>query len=579
VHAVAGVASFAGCSIDKPGTYTLAATRTGLSSAHSTNFIITVGPAAKLAFTGQPGDSTGGITLASQPQVSVLDAGGNQTSAAVPVALALTNPNDAELTCSDNPLTSSSGAASFAACKVDRAGTYTLTATSGSLTSSTSASFTISVGPAAELSITRQPGDATGGIALATQPQTSVLDAGGNLTTATVPVTLALDNANGAALSCTDNPVTSSAGVASFAGCKVDQAGTYTLTATSGALMSATSASFTISVGPAAKLAFTQQPGPSTGGITLTTQPRVSVQDAGGNPASATVPVTLTLSNANGAVLSCTSNPLTSTSGVASFAGCRVDKLGTYTLTATSGSLTSATSASFSISAGPATQLSFTRQPNDGIVNGVLSSQPQVSLLDAGGNVTAAAAPVTLALNNASGAVLSCASNPLTSTSGVASFAGCRVDKAGAYTLTATSGSLPSATSTSFTITVPQLRLVNCSMLSSVGTCAGNFAFRDNSVLTSQVGLADAAGIAVAAPGAMTITVTCLGTNSECNFWTIASPGTVQIAAGATQSPDTAPGRISITKKSNAEKPVTMRLSAPGAQDFTFVVEKNVSNP
>src|SRR5205814_6484561 len=49
------VATFSNLSIDRAGTgYTLAATSAGLTGATSTTFNITVGPAAKLAFTTQP---------------------------------------------------------------------------------------------------------------------------------------------------------------------------------------------------------------------------------------------------------------------------------------------------------------------------------------------------------------------------------------------------------------------------------------------------------------------------------------------------------------------------------------------
>ena len=55
----------------------------------------------------------------------------------------------------------------------------------------------------------------------------------------------------------------------------------------------------------------------------------------------------------SGATLSCTSNPVTASAGVASFAGCKITgKAGNYTLRATSSGLTSATSSRFRISGG-----------------------------------------------------------------------------------------------------------------------------------------------------------------------------------------------------------------------------------
>jgi hypothetical protein len=63
-------------------------------------------------------------------------------------------------------------------------------------------------------------------------------------TTNTSNVTL---TPSGATLTCTANPKAAAAGVAKFAACKMNTAGTYTLTATDGALTSAVSSSFTIS--------------------------------------------------------------------------------------------------------------------------------------------------------------------------------------------------------------------------------------------------------------------------------------------------------------------------------------------
>jgi hypothetical protein len=140
--------------------------------------------------------------------------------------------------------------------------------------------------------------------------------------------------------------------VAGFAGCRIDRNSTYTLTAVSSGLTTAVSASFTISVGPASKLAFTTQPSGAVRNIAFLTQPTVAVQDAGGNTVTTSGPsVTLALTApAGGAVLTCTTNPRSTSSGIAVFAGCRVNQAGTYTLTATSGTLTVTVSNSFTIS-------------------------------------------------------------------------------------------------------------------------------------------------------------------------------------------------------------------------------------
>ncbi|MEO5851133.1 MAG: hypothetical protein ABIQ15_01350 [Nocardioides sp.] len=455
---VAGVATFAGCKVDKAGTYTLSATDGGLTSSISSSFIITAGAAAKLGFTTQPGGGPGGTAMAAQPAVAVQDGFGNTvTTNTSSVTLALTTAGGATLSCTANPIAAAAGVATFAGCKVDKAGTYTLTATDSGLTSSTSSSFTIAAGAAAKLAFTMQPGGGTSQTTMPTQPVVAVQDAGGNTVTSdTSTVTLALTTPGGASLTCTTNPKAAVAGVATFAGCRVDKTGTYTLTATDGALTTATSSSFTITAGAAAKVAFTAQPGNGTSQTALAAQPVVAVQDAFGNTVvTDSSSVTLTLTTPNGAALTCTANPTAAAAGVATFAGCKVDKTATYTLTATDGVLTTASSSSFTITAGPASKLAFSTQPSSGTGGTSLATQPVVTVQDAFGNtVTTDSSSVTLALTTPAGATLSCTANPTAAAAGVATFAGCKIDKAATYTLTATDGTLTSVTSTSLTITV-----------------------------------------------------------------------------------------------------------------------------
>jgi len=73
------------------------------------------------------------------------------------------------------------------------------------------------------------------------------------------------------------------------------------LTFTSGNLTSAVSSAFSITLGPASKLALTTQPSASTVSTTaFATQPVVTIQDAGGNTRTAdTTTVTVALSGAS----------------------------------------------------------------------------------------------------------------------------------------------------------------------------------------------------------------------------------------------------------------------------------------
>jgi len=154
-----------------------------------------------------------------------------------------------------------------------------------------------------------------------------------------------------------------------------------------------------------------------------------------------------------GATLTCANNPKPASSGLATFSGCSIDKTGTYTLTAASSGLTNAVSGSFTISTGSATKLFFTTSPTDTLINAVFASQPVVAVQDAGGNtVTSSNASVTLSITSGGG-TLTCTQNTKSASSGVVAFAGCKINTAATYTLTANATGLSAAVSNSFNIT------------------------------------------------------------------------------------------------------------------------------
>jgi len=211
---------------------------------------------------------------------------------------------------------------------------------------------------------------------------------------------------------------------------------------------------------PASKLVFTSSPaasiqaGTSFSAAATTEDPSGNVvNDFAGN-------VSVALTVAGGATLSGTlTQPVVN--GAVSFGNLSVNKTGSYTLTATSSpALTSAISSSFAIQPGAATQLAFTVQPSGTASAGTaFAQQPVVSVEDAGGNVvsTDSTSVVTLALigGDPSG-TLSCTTNPITLTNGIATFAGCAISTASltSYQLTATSTSPTLGPVSSSTITV-----------------------------------------------------------------------------------------------------------------------------
>ncbi len=238
------------------GVYTAADSTVVQSPAYN----IVPGAASQLAFTAQPGGGPVGSAWSAQPAVIVQDAYGNTvTSAVYAVSLSITSGTGAAgaaLTCATDPLSTSSGLASFSGCGINQAGSgYTLTAAATGLASAVSSSFNVVVSVPTKLVFLLQPGGGTAGSAWATQPEVAVEDAYGNTVTSVVySVALSITSGTGSAaatLTCATDPLSTSAGTAAFSGCGINEAGTgYTLTAAATGLTSGTSASFTVTLVP-----------------------------------------------------------------------------------------------------------------------------------------------------------------------------------------------------------------------------------------------------------------------------------------------------------------------------------------
>jgi invasin-like protein/Big-like domain-containing protein/calcineurin-like phosphoesterase family protein len=356
--ASSGLATFPGLSIDNAGNgYTLIASSTGLTPGTSPAFDISVGSATKLGFFVQPAATTGGTAIAPAVQVEIQDVGGNRVAGATnSVTLAIgTNPNSGTLS-GTKTVAAVNGVATFPGVSIDSAGTgYTLAASASGLTGATSNAFNIAVGAATKLGFHVAPSNSTGGAAIAPAIEVEVQDAGGNRVTSagnTVTVSLATNPKSGTLSGTT--VVGAASGIASFANLSVDSAASgYRLGAVASGLTGATSATFTIAVGPATKLGFQVQPGDVTAGVAITPAVKVEVRDAGGNrvtTASNTVGVAIG-TNAGGGSLSGTTSHAAA-SGVATFSNLSIDKSGVgYTLAATASGLTGATSSGFTVSA------------------------------------------------------------------------------------------------------------------------------------------------------------------------------------------------------------------------------------
>ncbi|MBK6404036.1 MAG: IPTL-CTERM sorting domain-containing protein [Holophagales bacterium] len=265
-------------------------------------------------------------------------------------------------------------------------------------------------------------------------------------------ITLSLTSGNGTLSGTTSQP-TNASGLATFADLSIDLAGSKVLTAASAGLTSAVSSAFSITAATATQLAYVQQPTDAAAGATIAPAVTVQLQDAGANPvAIAGTTITLSLTSGNG-TLSGTVSRVTNASGLATFSDLSIDLAGSKQLTAAGAGLTSAVSSSFTITAGPASQLAYVQPPTPTAPGATITPAVTVQLQDAAGNpVSFGGTTITLSLTSGNGTLSGTTSQP-TNASGLATFADLSIDLAGSKVLTAASAGLTSAVSSAFSIT------------------------------------------------------------------------------------------------------------------------------
>ncbi|MFL5346830.1 MAG: S8 family serine peptidase [Hyalangium sp.] len=473
VNAINGVATFADLSIQKATTgYTLVASATGLQDGTSGGFDITPAAAATLAFSTRPGNAVAGASIAPAVKVSILDAYGNFIpSATDSVTLALEANASGGTLGGITTAAAINGVATFDSLTINRAGIgYKLDAMSGALMGATSTTFDVQAGSPAQLVFVLAPTSTKAGANLGTV-SVEIRDAHGNLTNSTTSVTLALQGPQGGTLGGTTT-VAAVGGVATFNDLSVARVGTgYQLVARANGLTDATSTAFDITHGPAAALVFTVQPGSAQAGTVISPAIQVTLQDAFGNVAtSVTDAVTVAIgNNPRNGTLSGTKT-VNAINGVATFADLSINRNGKgYTLQASSGSLTAATSAVFDITPGKAPKLVF-RTTVEQVTAGDALPSIEVELRDELDNViTESVTTVTLGLgaNSAAGQLLGVITAPVVN--GVARFDGLSLRKAGnGYTLVASAPGFAGVTSTAFTVQPGAAASYTLALVSSV---------------------------------------------------------------------------------------------------------------
>ncbi|MEX0899224.1 MAG: IPT/TIG domain-containing protein [Gammaproteobacteria bacterium] len=470
VNAVGGVATFSTLSINIAGAgYTLTATAPSLAAANSSAFDITIAPAAALQFEQQPVDAVAGEAISALVggiSVRVVDASGNLatgSSAAVTLTIEFDAGGAGTPLQGTTTVNAVSGVATFPGVSIPRVGTgYTLRASSGALSTATSAAFNIGHAAASKLAYGTHPANTAAGNTITPAVTVRVLDAFDNLVAnSAASVSLAIGNNPGGGVlggNATTNAVN---GVASFNSLFINAAGTgYTLSAVSGGLTGATSNAFNITVGSPSKLGFVVQPSNAALMATLTPSVQVAVQDSLGNTITAsTAAISLVIaSNPGGGELLGTTT-VAAINGVATFSNLAIDRTGNgYTLQANSSGLASGFSTGFNIVAGPPAQLSFAQQPMNTAANTAMTPWPSVQVQDAAGNPVAYTGTVTIALGNPGGTCGGALSGTLSvaAVGGVATFDSLQVSANGTgCTLVASSGALTAATSNAFDVLAP----------------------------------------------------------------------------------------------------------------------------
>jgi subtilisin family serine protease len=291
VAAVGGIATFSNLTIDRSGSgYSFTATASGAATGASTSFDVTAGAASRLAFTVQPTSPFQGSAIAPAVQVRAWDDFGNTATGfggSVTIAIGA-NPSAGTLSGSTTG-TAAAGIATFADLRIDSAGTgYTLVASAGGLSPSTSAPFqVVRVNQFTRLSFTVQPTNVAAGAAIAPAVAVTALDQLGNPATGySGAVTISLgSNPAGGTLSGSATAFAVS-GVATFGDLRLDKRSTgYRLRAVAAGLVPDTSDPFTVRAGPPARITVQDGNGQTApAGTALPVPYLVDVRDGFGNP-------------------------------------------------------------------------------------------------------------------------------------------------------------------------------------------------------------------------------------------------------------------------------------------------------
>ncbi len=441
-----GVATFGDLSIDQADTYTLAASGAGLTGADTESFAIRAAAASQLVFTQDPSDTIAGESI-SGVEVTVEDQFGNtvtSNSSAITIAIG-SGPGDLGGTTAVN---AEEGVADFSDLNIDLAGTHTLSASIGGLDATgTSDAFNISPSIASTVVIVQGPSSTVAGQTMITFSAEEEDQFGNILTNDSADnITATLSDGDVQVHGTTE--VTMSDGVATFSDISIDTAGQYNFTFNGGDFGDATSDTFSITPAAATQLAFSQEPDSRAPGSLGTVS--VSVEDQFGNvETGSSASIVVAAAGGTGKLTGTATE--TAVDGVATFSNLAIAKAGTYTLSASAGGLTGASTDPFILGA----KLVFQHQPGTTVAGATIGSGGTLNVLveNASGTVMSNdSSAVTIDIfSGPNGGVLN-GTETVDAVHGMASFTDLSLDTAGNYKFVVTDGSVPQTVSSQFTL-------------------------------------------------------------------------------------------------------------------------------
>ena len=581
-----GAATFASLAlVGSVGNYTVAFSAAGVLPVTSGSIALSAGDPAALQVTTQPSAAAqSGVALAQQPEVQLKDLSGNsvnQGGVAVSATIA-SGPAGGSLGGTSVVNTTSAGVADYGNLTLTGpAGSYTLRFASAGLTAATSNTIVLGAGGGTNLAITIQPSSSVAsGVAFAQQPVVQLRDGANNpVAQAGVLVTASIQTGGGT-LGGSATVATSSSGAASFGNLSIQgAAGNRTLLFAASGYVSVVSNTIAVTAGSASQLGIVTQPSSSVpSGSIFPQQPVVQVSDGAGNPVGGVV-VTAAIATGGGALggtLTATSGP----SGAASFSDLAISgTVGNRTLSFSAPNAAAVISASISVVAGAASQLSISSQPSSTVPSGTLfPQQPVVQISDASNNPVSGVV-VTVAIASGGG-TLGGTATATSNANGAAAFVDLSITgAAGDRTLSFDAAGLPTVISNLISVTASASALSIKTQPSS--TAQSGVAFpRQPVILVKDASNAPAGGITVTATiasggGTLGGTVTAVSNASGvASFTDLSISGVIgarTLSFSATGAPSVTSATINLTAGAASQLSITTQPSSSALAGIAFL--------